>query len=105
MDIFNIDPVHQPTDESTTVILFNSLRAIDPAYGPITLQLELQDIRKLDVIISHLEEAERRLAAMAVRPEAALQAADKKGNKGKGKEGLKCWHCEKQGHIKVKCSS
>ena len=105
MDIFNIDPAQQPTDESTTVILFNSLRAIDPAYGPITLQLELQDIRKLDVIISHLEEAERRLVAMAVRPEAALQAADKKGNKGKGKEGLKCWHCEKQGHVKVKCSS
>ena len=105
MDIFNIDPLQKPTDESTTVILFNSLRAIDPAYGPITLQLELQDIRKLDVIISHLEEAERRLAVMNVQKEAALQAADKKGGKGKGKEERKCWYCEKKGHVKVKCSS
>ncbi len=90
MDIFNIDPLQQPTDESTTVILFNSLQAVNPAYGPITLQLELQDIRKLDVIVSHLEEAERRLAAMTARPEVALQATDKKGGKGKGKGGIKC---------------
>ena len=43
------------------------------------------------MIISHLEEAERRLAAMATPSEAALQAMDKKGGKGKGKgkEGLK----------------
>jgi hypothetical protein len=57
--------------------LFNSLRTVDPAYGPITLQLELQDICKLDVIVSHLEEAERRLAAISVRLEAALQATDR----------------------------
>jgi hypothetical protein len=41
MDIFNIDPSQQPTDKAVTVILFNSLRTVDPAYGPITLQLEL----------------------------------------------------------------
>ncbi|KAG4428797.1 hypothetical protein IFR05_015723, partial [Cadophora sp. M221] len=85
MDIFNIDPLQQPTDEATIVILFKSLRTVDPAYGPITLQLEMQDVRKLDVIISHLEEVERRLAAMTVRTEVALQATDKKGGKGKGR--------------------
>ena len=42
---------------------------------------------------------------MAMPQETALQAMDKKGSKGKGKEGLKCWHCEKQGHVKVKYSS
>jgi hypothetical protein len=41
MDIFNIDANQKPTDESTIVILFNALRSISPAYGPITLQLEL----------------------------------------------------------------
>jgi hypothetical protein len=90
MDIFNIDPLQQPTDESTNVILFNSLRAINPAYGPITLQLKLQDICKLDVIVSHLEEAERRLVAMTTPLEAALQATDKPKDKGKGKDGRKC---------------
>jgi hypothetical protein len=105
MDIFNIDPLQQPTDESTTVILFNTLRAINPAYGPITLQLELQDIRKLDVIVSHLEEAERRLAAMTTQLEAALQATDKLKDKGKGKDRRKYWYCEKKGHVKVKCFS
>ena len=101
-DIFNIDPLQQPTDESTIAILFNTLRAIDPAYGPITLQLELQDVRKLDVIIGHLEEAERRLVAMAKPTETALQATDKGKGKGK-KDEQKCRHCEKKGHIKIKC--
>jgi hypothetical protein len=42
------------------------------------------------MIISHLEKAERRLAVMNVQKEAVLQAADKKGGKGKGKEERKC---------------
>ncbi len=80
--------------------MFNTLRTIDPAYGPITLQLELQDIRNLDVIIGHLEEAERRLAAMAKLVEIALVATDKGKGKGKGKKGdQKCRHCDKKGHI------
>jgi hypothetical protein len=104
MDIFNIDPLQQPTDEAVTVILFNSLRTVDPAYGPITLQLELQDIRKLDVIVSHLEEAERRLAAISVRPEAALQATDRSDKqRPRGKDDRKCWHCDRKGHMKVNC--
>ena len=41
MDIFNIDSLQKPTDESTTAILFNTLRSINPIYGPITLQLKL----------------------------------------------------------------
>ena len=81
--------------------MFNSLRTVDPAYGPITLQLELQDIRKLDVIVSHLEEAERRLAAISVRLEVALQATDRQ--RQRGKDDRKCWHCERKGHIKVNC--
>ena len=41
---------------------------------------------------------------MAVKPEAALQTFDKK-IKGKGKDKMKCWHCDKMGHVKVKCYS
>ena len=52
------------------------------------------------MIISHLEEAERRLAALAPLPKVALQAIDKKG-----KGDRKCWHCNKKGHVKVKCYS
>ena len=52
------------------------------------------------MIISHLEEAERRLAAIAVSQETALRAVDKKG-----KGGLLYWHCDKKGHVKVKCAS
>ena len=104
MDIFNINSLQKPTDESTIAILFNCLRSVNPAYGPITLQLELQEIHQLDLIIGHLEEVERRLAAMAVKPEAALQTFDKK-TKGKGKDKMKCWHCDKMGHVKVKCYS
>ena len=37
MDIFNIDPIQKPTDESTIAIFFNALRSVNPAYGPITL--------------------------------------------------------------------
>ena len=88
MDIFNINPLQKPTDESTIAILFNCLRSVNPAYGPITLQLELQEIHQLDLIIGHLEEVERRLTAMAVKPEAALQTFDKK-IKGKGKDKMK----------------
>lgn len=102
MDIFSIDPLQKPTDESTTVILFNALRSVNPAYGPITLQLELQSIQKFEVIVGHLEEAERRLAAMNVQPESALWVDDKKAT-GKGKGKMKCWHCNKTGHVKVKC--
>ncbi|KAG4433369.1 hypothetical protein IFR05_011153 [Cadophora sp. M221] len=40
---------------------------------------------------------------MNVRTEVALQAMDKKGGKGKGRVERKCWHCEKTGHMKVKC--
>lgn len=106
MDIFNIDPKQQPTDEPNITILFNALRAVNPAYGPITLQLELQGIIELSVIISHLEEAERRLAVMAVRPEAALQASDKKDKgKGKGKGKIECRYCGRKGHVKAKCYS
>ena len=36
-DIFNIDPLQKPSDESLTAILFNTLRSVNPAYGPITL--------------------------------------------------------------------
>ena len=36
-DIFDIDPLQKPTDESTTAILFNVLRSVNPSYGPITL--------------------------------------------------------------------
>jgi hypothetical protein len=38
--------------------------------------------------------------------EAALRTTDRnpKG-KGKGKSKLECWHCGKQGHVKVKCQS
>jgi len=57
------------------------------------------------VIVSHLEEVERRLAARAVPTEVALRAVDKKLSKGKGRDERKCWHCEKQGHVKVSCQS
>ena len=43
----------------------------------------------MDLIIGHLEEVERRLAAMAVKLEAALQTFDKK-IKGKGKDKMTC---------------
>jgi len=66
MNIFNIDANQKPTDESTIVILFNSLRSINPAYGPITLQLELQDISTFETIVGHLKEAERRHARSIV---------------------------------------
>jgi hypothetical protein len=42
------------------------------------------------VIVNHLEEVEWRLVTMTVRQEVALQAVDKKGGKGKGKEERKC---------------
>jgi hypothetical protein len=77
MDNFNIDANQKPTDESTTVILFNSLRSINPTYGPITLQLELQGISTFETIVGHLEEAERRLAAMKPA-ETALRTTDRK---------------------------
>lgn len=106
MDIFSIDPLQKPTDESMTVVLFNALRSANPAYGPITLQLELQDIYQFDVIVGHLEESERRLAAMATVPEAALRTSEKKHKgKEKGKGQVQCWHCEKKGHVRTKCQS
>ena len=110
MDIFNIDPAQKPTDESTTAILFNALRSVNPAYGPITLQIELQGLQELDVIISHLEEAERRLAAMNKPPETALRTSDKKKKESKkkeakGKNKLQCWHCKKEGHMRIKCQN
>ena len=86
------------------VILFNSLRSINPAYRPITLQLELQGLKQFDVIVGHLEEAERRLAAIAKRPEAALRIIEKKP-KGKGKGPIQCWYCERKGHVRTKCQS
>ena len=47
-----------------------------------------------------MEEAERRLAAMAKPVETALAATDKGKGKGKGKKGdQKCRHCDKKGHI------
>ena len=58
--------------ESTIVIFFNALRSVNPIYGPITLQIELQGLTELDVIISYLEEAERRLAAMNKTTKSAL---------------------------------
>ena len=102
IDIFNIDPLQKPTDESMTVILFNALRSVNPSYGSITLQLELQGIQHLEAIINHLEEAERRLAAMSTAPEVALRTSEKKP-KRKGKGQLKCWHCRKKGHVRVRC--
>jgi hypothetical protein len=101
MDIFNIDAKQRPTDESTIVILFNSLRSINPAYGLITLQLELQGISTFETIVGHLEDAERRLAAMKPA-ETALRTTDRKP---KGNSKLECWHCGKKGHVKVKCQS
>ena len=50
----------------------------------------MQDVYKLDVIISYLKEAEQRLAAITIQTEVALQAIDKKGSKGKGKRERKC---------------
>ena len=46
-DIFNIDPLQQPIDKSTTIILFTILQAINLVYRLITLQLKLQDIYRV----------------------------------------------------------
>ncbi len=85
MDIFNMDPLQKPTDESTTALLFNALWSVNPTYRPITLQLELQGICKLETIIGHLEEVERRLAAMNTELETALWVSEKEEKKkGRG---------------------
>jgi acetolactate synthase regulatory subunit len=57
-----------------------------------------------------LEEVERRLAAMVMPAENALRAIDRSKGKGlnKGRNGnkdRKCFHCERTGHIRIKCYS
>jgi hypothetical protein len=113
MDIYNIDPLQMPTDEAAIAVLFSALLLLNPTYGPIILQIELQGTKGLGAVISHLEEAERRLNALTPKVETALLSREKGGkgkSKGKGNSnnkgnngGLQCWYCEAKGHVKVKC--
>jgi hypothetical protein len=110
-EIGAISANERPTDTLKRSILFQAVRALDPRFGPLILQLEISDTGKdYSTIVTHLSEFERRLGPKEALKEAVFAAQAPKhptklGNGGlkKGAFRGKCFNCNKPGHRAADC--
>jgi hypothetical protein len=94
-----------------TTVLFQAVRAKDPVFDPVILQVGLAGITSFDAIVEQLTEYERRIGEQPLK-ESAFTADPKEGRDanqktGKTKSGagfkVRCFHCNKVGHRKSEC--
>ena len=104
-EIGAIDPSERPSDTLKISILLQAVRASDPRYGPLILQLEINDsVKDYGAIVSHLTEFERRMGPKEALKETVLSA--RTGNKEPRRRFQgKCYNCQKPGHKSTECRS
>jgi len=98
-DIRAIKPKERPSDTLKISLFFQAVRALDPRFDPLILQLEInKTIIDYSAIIAYLTEAERRIRLIELLKESAFSA---KAIRYKFKR--KRYNCSKTGHKSNKC--
>jgi hypothetical protein len=82
-------------------VLLRVIRALDPRFDPLILQLEIGDLAtNYTVVVSKLTEFERRIGPREATKEGAFSTTN---TKSKTKFQRKCYNCEKTEHIARDC--
>lgn len=114
-EIAAISSEERPSDTLKTTVLFQAIRAKDPQYDIVILQLGLGGITNYSAIVGHLTEYERRIGAQPLKESAFKAVGEQSSTESKGqssrprsqkpKQGFKgrCFHCDKVGHRKSEC--
>src|SRR5882757_988666 len=110
VEIGLISSLEKPTDSLKISVFFRVIRAIDPRFEPLILQLEVsKSTTDFNAIVAHLTEAERRMGAKDPLKETAFSArTPKKGSMGAtrrptGRFRGNCYNCGKLGHKSTEC--
>jgi hypothetical protein len=95
-EIGDIDPQERPSENAKIAVFLRAIRALDPRFDPLILQLEISDLAtNYSVVVTKFTEFERRMGPKESIKEGAYSAMDAKGKlKFKGK----CYNCGKTGH-------
>jgi len=103
-EIGDIDPKERPSENAKTAVFLRAIRALDPRFDPLILQLEISDsiTNKYPIVVTKLTEFERRLGPKEPIREGAFSATGTgKAPKFQGK----CFNCGRVGHRKQDCKS
>ena len=102
-EIGDIDPKERPSENAKTAVFLRAVRALDPRFDPLILQLEISDtVTKYAVAVTKLAEFERRLGPKEPIREDAFSATNaEKPPRFQGK----CYNCGRTGHKKQACRS
>lgn len=106
-EIGDIDPKERPTDSLKIGLLFQAVRALNPLYGPLILQLELSGANKQwETVVAHITEFERQIGSKELKQTAlkAETSGNSGGNSGAKKPKGKCYNCGQTGHWKKDCT-
>jgi hypothetical protein len=95
-EIGDIDPTERPSENAKIAVFFRAIRALDPRFDPLILQLEISDsVINYTVAVTKFTKFERRMGPKETIKEGAYSAVDAKG---KPKIKVKCYNCGKPGH-------
>jgi hypothetical protein len=96
-EIGDIDPKERPSDNAKIAVFLRAVRALDPRFDPLILQLEISGtINDYAVVVTKLTEFERRMGPKEPVKEGAFSA---QSTKGKPRFQGKCYNCDKAGHM------
>jgi hypothetical protein len=100
-EIGDIDPKERPSENAKIAVFLRAVRALDPRFDPLILQLEISGtVKDYAVVVTKLTEFERRLGPKEPIKEGAFSA---QSTKGKPKFQGKCYNCDKPGHMARYC--
>jgi hypothetical protein len=100
-EIGDIDPKERPSENAKIAVFLRAVRALDPRFDPLILQLEISGTAvDYAIVVTRLTEFERRMGPREPIKEGAFSAM---GTKGRPRFQGKCYNCGKTGHIARNC--